>query len=57
MQNKIQKFKQTYNSFIDFEQLFNMNYRKGASNEELMNYHNFVEICDCGQSIYIYVKG
>ena len=39
-----------------FDQLFNMNYGKGTSNEELMKQHNFVEIYDCGQSTYIYKK-
>lgn len=39
-----------------FDQLFNMNYGKGTSNEELMKQHNFVEIYDCGQSTYIYNK-
>lgn len=39
-----------------FDQLFNMNYGKGTSNDELMKQHNFVEIYDCGQSTYIYNK-
>lgn len=36
-----------------FDQLFNANYGKGTSNEELMIKAGFVEIYDSGQSIYI----
>ena len=36
-----------------FDQLFNANYGKGTSNEELMIKEGFVEIYDSGQSIYI----
>lgn len=39
-----------------FDQLFNANYGKGTSNKELMIEHGFVEIYDCGQSVYIYNK-
>ena len=39
-----------------FDQLFNTNYGKGTSNEELMIQHGFVEIYDCGQSIFTYQK-
>ena len=39
-----------------FDQLFNTNYGKGTSNEELMLYYGFVEIFDCGQSIYVWNK-
>lgn len=39
-----------------FDQLFNTNYGKGTSNEELMKEHGFVEIYDVGQSSYIYKK-
>lgn len=35
-----------------FDQLFNTNYGKGISNEQLMLEHGFVEIYDCGQSVY-----
>ena len=37
-----------------FDQLFNMNYGKGTSNEELMKEYGFVEIYDSGQSTYIW---
>lgn len=36
-----------------FDQLFNTNYGKGTSNEELMREHGFVEIYDSGQSTWI----
>lgn len=39
-----------------FDQLFNANYGKGTSNEELMKQHKFVEIYDAGQSTYIWNK-
>ena len=39
-----------------FDQLFNTNYGKGMSNEKLMLEHNFIEIYDCGQSVYVYNK-
>ena len=39
-----------------FDQLFGANYGKGTSNEELMIEHNFVEIYDSGQSVYIWEK-
>jgi len=39
-----------------FDQLFNENYGKGTSNEELMRKNGFVEVYDCGQSVYEYVK-
>ena len=35
-----------------FDQLFNTNYGKGTSNEELMIEHGFVPIYDCGQAVY-----
>lgn len=37
-----------------FDQLFNTNYGKGSSNEDLMIQNKFVEIYDSGQSTYIY---
>lgn len=37
-----------------FDQLFNTNYGKGTSNEQLMLENGFVEVYDCGQSTYIY---
>ena len=37
-----------------FDQLFNTNYGKGTSNEELMIEYNFFPIYDCGQTIFIY---
>lgn len=37
-----------------FDQLFNTNYGKGTSNEELMLQHGFVEVYDCGQSVWAY---
>lgn len=36
-----------------YDQLFNTNYGKGTSNEELMLNNGFVEIYDCGQSVYV----
>lgn len=39
-----------------YDQLFNTNYGKGSSNEELMINNNFVEIYDAGQASYIYTK-
>ena len=39
-----------------FDQLFKANYGKGTSNEELMKENGFVEVYDCGQSIYLYNK-
>lgn len=35
-----------------FDQLFETDYGKGTSNEELMLEHGFVEIYDCGQQAY-----
>ena len=40
-----------------YDQLFNADYGKGTSNEELMFENKFVEIYDAGQSVYIYRKG
>lgn len=37
-----------------FDQLFNTNYGKGTSNEQLMKEHDFVEIYDAGQASYIW---
>lgn len=37
-----------------FDQLFKTNFGKDTSNEELMLQHKFVEIYDCGQSVYIW---
>lgn len=39
-----------------YDQLFNANYGKGTSNEQLMIQNGFVEIYDCGQSTYIWVE-
>lgn len=39
-----------------FDQLFNTNYGKGTSNEDLMRVAGFVEIYDCGQSTYVYTN-
>ena len=39
-----------------FDQLFNTNYGKYSSNEQLMLEYNFVEIYDCGQSVYYWSK-
>lgn len=39
-----------------FDQLFKTNYGKGTSNEELMLQHKFVEVYDCGQASYKFVK-
>lgn len=35
-----------------FDQLFNTNYGKGTSNEQLMLEHNWLPVYDCGQSVY-----
>ena len=40
-----------------YDQLFNTDYGKGTSNEELMFENKFVEIYDAGQSVYIYRRG
>lgn len=37
-----------------FDQLFKTNYGKGTSNEELMLVHEFVEIYDAGQSVWVW---
>lgn len=37
-----------------FDQLFNTNYGKGTSNIQLMLNSGFIEIYDCGQSVYIW---
>ena len=39
-----------------FDQLFGTNYGKGTSNETLMLENGFVEVYDCGQSVYEYIK-
>lgn len=39
-----------------YDQLFGGEYGKGTSNEELMIQNNFVEIYDCGQSVYTYKR-
>lgn len=39
-----------------FDQLFKTNYGKGTSNEDLIIKNGFVEIYDCGQSVYIWDK-
>ena len=36
-----------------FDQLHNTNFGKGTSNEELMREHNYVEIMDCGQLVFV----
>lgn len=35
-----------------FDQLFNTNYGKGTSNEELMLEHGWLPVYDCGQAVY-----
>ena len=37
-----------------FDQLFETNYGKGTSNEELMIMHGFIEVYDCGQLTYVW---
>lgn len=37
-----------------FDQLFNTNYGKGTSNEELMLEHGWLPVYDCGQSVYVW---
>lgn len=37
-----------------FDQLFGASYGKGTSNNDLMLLHNFVEVYDCGQSVFSY---
>lgn len=39
-----------------YDQLFKTNYGKGTSNKELMLKNGFVEIYDCGQATYGYVR-
>lgn len=39
-----------------FDQLFNTNYGKGTSNEELMLEHGWLPIYDCGQMTFIWHK-
>ena len=39
-----------------FDQIFKTNYGKGTSNEELMLQNKFVEIYDCGQSVFVWSK-
>ena len=39
-----------------FDQLFNTNYGKGTSNEELMIQNGFVKVYDCGQEVYEWNK-
>lgn len=39
-----------------FDQLFNTNYGKGTSNEELMIEHGWLPIYDCGQMTFIWNK-
>lgn len=41
---------------LGYDKIFNANYGKGTSNEQLMLEHKFVEIYDCGQSAYVYTK-
>ena len=37
-----------------YDQLFNTNYGKGTSNEELMLDHGWLPVYDCGQAVYSY---
>ena len=39
-----------------FDQLFNTNYGKGTSNEELMLEYGFLPVYDCGQLTFIWTK-
>lgn len=39
-----------------FDQLFNTNYGKNTSNEQLMLEHGWLSIYDCGQAVYIWEK-
>lgn len=39
-----------------YDQLFNTNYGKGTSNEELMISSGWVEVYDCGQGVYVYTN-
>lgn len=39
-----------------FDQLFDANYGKGTSNEELMLQHGWLPIYDCGQAVYEWVN-
>lgn len=39
-----------------FDQLFNANYGKGTSNEELMIEYNFLTVYDCGQMTFIFTN-
>lgn len=37
-----------------FDQLFNTNYGKGTSNEQLMIEHGWLPVYDCGQLVFVY---
>lgn len=37
-----------------FDQLFNANFGKGTSNEQLMYEHGFLDVFDCGQSTFVW---
>jgi len=39
-----------------YDQLFNANYGKGTSNEELMLEHGWLPVYDCGQAVYVYER-
>ena len=39
-----------------YDQLFNANYGKGTSNEQLMLEHGWLPVYDCGQSVYVYER-
>lgn len=41
---------------LGFDHLFNTNYGKGVSNENLMLEHGFLRVYDCGQATYIRSK-
>lgn len=37
-----------------YDQLFNANYDKGTSNEQLMLDHGWLPVYDCGQAVYVW---
>ena len=37
-----------------YDQLFNTNYGKGSSNEQLMIEHGWLPVYDCGQNVYVW---
>lgn len=49
-----QKITDNYLRQLGFDKLFNTNYGKGTSNEQLMLEHGWLPVYDCGQLVYEY---